>query len=60
MNRSTATTVMLHAPADSTLWSLAQDATAQLRAARDAARDAALMPASLEPAGAAEAIWDRR
>ncbi|MET7371094.1 phthiocerol/phthiodiolone dimycocerosyl transferase family protein [Micromonospora arida] len=55
VNRFTATTVVLHASAHSTLWSLAQDATTQLRVARDAARDAALMLASLNPAGAAEA-----
>ncbi|WP_433652944.1 phthiocerol/phthiodiolone dimycocerosyl transferase family protein [Micromonospora zamorensis] len=55
VNRFTATTVVLHTPAQSTLWSLAQDATAQLRAARDGARDAALMLASLKPTEAAEA-----
>ncbi|WP_139128712.1 phthiocerol/phthiodiolone dimycocerosyl transferase family protein [Micromonospora humi] len=55
VNRFTATTVVLRAPADSALWSLAQDATAQLRAARDAAREAALMLASLDPADAVEA-----
>ncbi|MET8318889.1 hypothetical protein [Micromonospora sp. NPDC005189] len=55
VNRFTATTVVLRATAHSTLWSLAQDATAQLRAARDAARDAALMLASLNPADGAEA-----
>ncbi|MEU9830342.1 hypothetical protein AB0D67_02260 [Streptosporangium sp. NPDC048047] len=55
VNRFTATTVVLRAPAHGTLWSLAKDATAQLRAARDAARDAALMLASLGPADALEA-----
>ncbi|MFF0307472.1 hypothetical protein ACFYSC_08585 [Streptosporangium sp. NPDC004379] len=55
VNRFTATTVVLREPARGTLWSLAKDATAQLRAARDAARDAALMLASLDPADALEA-----
>ncbi|PTA47577.1 hypothetical protein C8054_04150 [Micromonospora sp. RP3T] len=55
VNRFTATTVVLPVPAGSTLWSLAKDATAQLRAAREAARDAALMLASLNPADASEA-----
>jgi phthiocerol/phthiodiolone dimycocerosyl transferase-like enzyme len=55
VNRFTATTVVMRAPAHSTYWSLAKDATAQLRAARDAARDAALMLASLNPADAVEA-----
>ncbi|MFF5173258.1 hypothetical protein ACFY3U_11535 [Micromonospora sp. NPDC000089] len=55
VNRFTATTVVLRAPAEGALWSLAQDATAQLRAARDAARDAALMLASLDPADAVQA-----
>ncbi|MFI2713952.1 hypothetical protein ACH495_27905 [Micromonospora sp. NPDC018662] len=55
VNRFTATAVVLHAPAHSTLWSLAKDATAQLRAAREAAREAALMLATLEPADASEA-----
>ncbi|WBC16686.1 hypothetical protein O7600_07555 [Micromonospora sp. WMMA1998] len=55
VNRFTATTVVLHAPARNTLWSLAKDATAQLRVARDRARHAALMLGSLNPADAAEA-----
>ncbi|MFI7217973.1 phthiocerol/phthiodiolone dimycocerosyl transferase family protein [Micromonospora maritima] len=55
VNRFTATTVVLRAPAQSTLWSLAKDATAQLRAARDGARHAALMLGSLNPADASEA-----
>lgn len=54
VNRFTAT-VVLRAPAHSTFWSLAQDATAQLRTAREATRDAALMLASLNPADATEA-----
>ncbi len=55
VNRFTATTVVLRAPVQETLWSLAKDATAQLRAARSAARDAALMLASLHPADGSEA-----
>jgi hypothetical protein len=55
VNRFTATTVVLQAPAQSTFWSLAQTASAQLRAARDTARQAALMLASLSPADAMEA-----
>ncbi|SBT40756.1 Condensation domain [Micromonospora auratinigra] len=55
VNRFTATTVVLQDPAGSALWSLAQDATAQLRAARGAARDAALMLASLNPTDALQA-----
>ncbi|QLQ35350.1 phthiocerol/phthiodiolone dimycocerosyl transferase family protein [Micromonospora robiginosa] len=55
VNRFTATTVVLREVADRTLWSLAQDATAQLRAARDTAREAALMLASLDPADAVQA-----
>ncbi|SCF25538.1 phthiocerol/phthiodiolone dimycocerosyl transferase family protein [Micromonospora mirobrigensis] len=55
VNRFTATAVVLHASAQSTLWSLAKDATAQLRAARNGARNAALMLGSLNPADAAEA-----
>ncbi|MGC5311478.1 phthiocerol/phthiodiolone dimycocerosyl transferase family protein [Micromonospora zamorensis] len=55
VNRFTATTVMLRAPRHSTLWPLAKDATVQLRAAREAARNAALMLASLNPADASDA-----
>ncbi|WP_157779028.1 phthiocerol/phthiodiolone dimycocerosyl transferase family protein [Micromonospora sp. WMMD754] len=55
VNRFTATSVVLRAPAQNTLWSLAKDATAQLRVARDGARHAALMLGSLNPADASEA-----
>lgn len=55
VNRFTSTTVVLQSPADDSLWTLAQDATAQLRVARAAARETALMLASLDPVGAVEA-----
>lgn len=54
-NRFTATTVVLHDPSRRDLWSLAADATAQLRSARARAREMALMLASLQPADALEA-----
>lgn len=49
VNRFTATTVVLQPTPDGPLWPLAQEATSQLRAARDTARSAALMLASLDP-----------
>jgi hypothetical protein len=55
VNRFTATTVALRASVQTAFWPLAQDATAQLRAARHTARNAALGLASLRPADAMEA-----
>jgi hypothetical protein len=55
VNRFVATTVTFRASADDGLWSRARDATAQLRFARDHAREAVAMLASLHPRDAAEA-----
>lgn len=55
VNRFTATTIELGDPTARDLWSLARDATNQLRAGRSTARAAALMLASLHPADAGEA-----
>ncbi len=55
VNRFTATTVVLHPHAHGSLWPLAQDATAQLRAARDRSQESALVLASLEAVGPEEA-----
>lgn len=55
VNRFTATTVVLQPTPGCTLWPLARTATRQLRAARDTARETALVLAHLTPSGPREA-----
>lgn len=55
VNRFTSTTVVLQSPADDSFWTLAHDATVQLRSARAAARETALTLASLDPVDDVEA-----